>query len=144
MHKKWKRRNRSSDWIERKIGTEINKKCSCINIKRVWDLAYSCPTCSNWNFTAVLGSIQGVTKRRRLFWLTNRTVLVCMSPNARAWRGEGVAGGSANEYSCAHGAQINFGDLTPFLTYRSIPAISSTVDLGGGKKCTLLNTEHSK
>jgi hypothetical protein len=24
---------------------------------------------------------------------------------------------SANEYSCAHGAQINFGDLTPYLTY---------------------------
>jgi hypothetical protein len=26
-------------------------------------------------------------------------------------------GASANEYSCAHGAQINFGDLTPYLTY---------------------------
>jgi len=24
---------------------------------------------------------------------------------------------SANEYSCAHGVQINFGDLTPYLTY---------------------------
>jgi hypothetical protein len=24
---------------------------------------------------------------------------------------------SANEYSCAHGAQINFGDLTPYLTH---------------------------
>ncbi len=24
---------------------------------------------------------------------------------------------SANEYTCAHGAQINFGDLTPYLTY---------------------------
>ncbi len=34
-------------------------------------------------------------------------------------RGGGrVAGGvSANEYSCAHGTQINFGDLTPYLTY---------------------------
>jgi hypothetical protein len=37
-----------------------------------------------------------------------------MSPNAGGW---GVAGVSANEYSCAHGAQINFGDLTPYLTY---------------------------
>jgi hypothetical protein len=27
----------------------------------------------------------------------------------------GVAEVSANEYSCAHGAQINFGDLTPFM-----------------------------
>ncbi len=24
---------------------------------------------------------------------------------------------SANEYSCAHGAQINFGDITLYLTY---------------------------
>jgi hypothetical protein len=29
----------------------------------------------------------------------------------------GVAGVSANEYSCAHEAQINLGDLTPYLTY---------------------------
>jgi hypothetical protein len=32
-------------------------------------------------------------------------------------RGEGGSCGfSANEYSCTHGAQINFGDLTPYLT----------------------------
>ncbi len=36
-----------------------------------------------------------------------------MSPNA----GGGGCGVSANEYSFAHGAQINFGDLTPYLTY---------------------------
>ncbi len=35
-----------------------------------------------------------------------------MSPNAG-----GIRGLAANEYSCAHGAQINFGDLTPYLTY---------------------------
>ncbi len=29
----------------------------------------------------------------------------------------GSCGVSANEYSCAHGAQINFGDLTTYLTY---------------------------
>ncbi len=33
----------------------------------------------------------------------------------------GMGGGglrvSANEYSCTHGAQINFGDLTPYLTF---------------------------
>jgi len=29
----------------------------------------------------------------------------------------GGCGVSANEYSCAHGAQINFGDLTPYLNY---------------------------
>ncbi len=37
-----------------------------------------------------------------------------MSPNA--WGGGGCDV-SANEYSCAHGSQINFGDLTPYLTY---------------------------
>jgi hypothetical protein len=37
-----------------------------------------------------------------------------MSPNAG---GGGFAGVSANEFSCAHGAQTNFGDLTPYLTY---------------------------
>ncbi len=31
--------------------------------------------------------------------------------------GGGCGGVSANEYSCAHGAQINFADLTPYLTY---------------------------
>ncbi len=36
-----------------------------------------------------------------------------MSPNA----GGGGCGVSANKYSCAHGAQINFGDPTPYLTY---------------------------
>jgi hypothetical protein len=45
-----------------------------------------------------------------------------MSPNAEGWGGGdpgGVAacGVSANEYSCAHGAQIKFGDLTPYLSY---------------------------
>jgi hypothetical protein len=42
-----------------------------------------------------------------------------MSPNAgggRGLRGEGWGCGvSANEYNCAHEAQINFGDLTPYL-----------------------------
>jgi hypothetical protein len=31
-------------------------------------------------------------------------------------RGGDVAGVSANKYSCSHGAQTNFGDLTPYLT----------------------------
>ncbi len=49
---------------------------------------------------------QGVTKRCHLSWLTSY-----MSPNA--WGGWGGGGGwgckvSANEYSCAYGAQINF------------------------------------
>jgi hypothetical protein len=58
----------------------------------------------------------GVAKRCRLSWLTN-SALIYMSPNA----GEGGSCGvSANEYSCAHGAHINFEDLTPHLTYGEI------------------------
>jgi hypothetical protein len=36
-----------------------------------------------------------------------------IGPNA----GRGGRGVSAKDYSCAHGAQINFGNLTPYLTY---------------------------
>jgi hypothetical protein len=43
-----------------------------------------------------------------------------MSPNAEGMGKGGLRGVSANEYSCAHGAQINFGDLTPCLTYETI------------------------
>jgi hypothetical protein len=32
-------------------------------------------------------------------------------------RGGGGCGVLVNEYSCAQGAQINFRDLTPYLTY---------------------------
>ncbi len=39
-----------------------------------------------------------------------------MCPNA-VGRWGGSCGVSANEYSCAHVAQINFGDITPYLTY---------------------------
>jgi hypothetical protein len=34
-----------------------------------------------------------------------------MRPNAGGGRGGGAG------YSCAHGAQINFGDITPYLNY---------------------------
>ncbi len=56
---------------------------------------------------------RGVTKRCRLSWLTN---------SALAYEPQMVEGGScwvsANKYSCAHGTQIiNFGDLSPYLTY---------------------------
>jgi hypothetical protein len=47
------------------------------------------------------GMDQGVTKRCRLSW-----------PKC-GW----VGGVSANEYSCAHRAQINFGDLISYLSY---------------------------
>ncbi len=45
-------------------------------------------------------------------------------------RGGGVAG-SANEKSCAHGAQINFEDLTPYLTYAMTdPVLPNLEEMG--------------
>ncbi len=43
------------------------------------------------------------------------------------FRGGGGGGSkvSANEYSCAHGAQKNIGDLTPYLTYVCIQNVST-------------------
>jgi hypothetical protein len=38
----------------------------------------------------------------------------------------GSCGVSAHEYSCAHGAQINFGDLTPYLTY-GVTAVADAI-----------------
>ncbi len=57
--------------------------------------------------------MQGVKKRCRLSWLTNSALVYEPNCEGRGW-GCGV---SANEYNCAHGAQINFGELTPCLTY---------------------------
>ncbi len=58
--------------------------------------------------------IQAVTKRCRLSWLTNRALVY--EPECGGG-GDGGVSASANEYSCAQGAQINFGDLIPYLTY---------------------------
>ncbi len=58
---------------------------------------------------------QGITERCRLSWLTNSTLVY--EPIAQVLGVGGSCGVSANEYSCAHGAQKNFGDLTPYLTY---------------------------
>jgi hypothetical protein len=43
--------------------------------------------------------------------------------------GEGGCGVSANEYSCAHLAQINFGDLTLYLTYDLSPTLNYATPL---------------
>jgi hypothetical protein len=80
-------------------------------------------------------SRQGVTKRCRLSWLTNSALVyepkmpktaprtLFLSFAVYNLRGEGVGGCgvSANEYSCANGAQINFEHLTPYLIYGSQP-----------------------
>ncbi len=64
-----------------------------------------------------VGLIQGVTKRcRRLSWLTN-SALKYASPNVGGW---GIAGSQPKSKAVHitwHGAQINFGYLTPYLTY---------------------------
>jgi hypothetical protein len=69
-----------------------------------------------------------------------------MSPNAGVG---GSCGDSANDYSCTHGAQINFGDLNSYLTYDLrrhmkngylpslsviLPALCKTGVGGGGRR----------
>ncbi len=51
-----------------------------------------------------------------------------VSPNAVG--GGGGYGFSANENSCAHGAQINNEDLTPYLTYDSKESIPPACLIG--------------
>ncbi len=60
---------------------------------------------------------QGLTERCRLSWLTNSALIY--EPKCEGEGGGGVAGPQpmSTTSSCAHGAQINFGDLTPYLTY---------------------------
>jgi hypothetical protein len=47
-----------------------------------------------------------------LSWLTNSALVY--EPKCG---GRGSCGVSVNDYSFTHGAQINFGDLSPYLTY---------------------------
>ncbi len=57
-----------------------------------------------------------LTKRCRLSWLWLTNSALVHEPKCGG-RGGGCWRVSANEYSWAHGAQINFGDLTSSLTY---------------------------
>jgi hypothetical protein len=73
---------------------------------------------------------QGITKRclRDVFCLGWPIAPSYISPNA--WvvvGGGGGCGFSANEYISAHGAQINFGDLTPYLTHGCDHSLFSTI-----------------
>jgi hypothetical protein len=70
----------------------------------------------------------GVTKRCRLIsWLTNSTLV--FEPKCRGMGGGRGCGFSANEYSCAHGAQINFGFLTPYIIYGFTAAVIQVWDI---------------
>ncbi len=53
--------------------------------------------------------------KRCLSWMTN----IALVSEPKCEESGGVAGVLANEYSCTHGAQINFRDLTSYLTYDS-------------------------
>ncbi len=61
-----------------------------------------------------------VTKRFRLSWLTNSALVYEPKCGGRDF------GASTNKYSCAHEVQINFGDLTPYLTYAYIIELNVT------------------
>ncbi len=87
-------------------------------------LVLSCPlfvitfSIDQWYTVSVPYCMQGVTKRCRLSWLTNSALV-----NEPKWGREGGQGGFAGPQLMSTavqwytGAQINFGDLTPSLTY---------------------------
>ncbi len=57
-----------------------------------------------------------------------------IAPSYMSGGESGSCGVSANEYSCAHGAQINLGDLTPYLTYGGEGLTRTPKKLAGGRK----------
>ncbi len=69
--------------------------------------------------------IRGRGSKRDVVYLGWPIAPSYMSQNAGGGgRGLLRCGVSANEYSCAHGAQINFGDLTSYLTYVQKPMLA--------------------
>ena len=100
---------------------EVNEVSKLLYHRRCPPYTAAGRLCSSWFSRRVryrriageaVGCEQGVTKRCRLSWLTNSALVSTIAGGgAGGWRI------SANEYSCAHGAQMNFGDLTPYLTY---------------------------
>jgi hypothetical protein len=63
---------------------------------------------------AIRGCSQGVTKRCRLSWLTNSALVY--DPKCLERRGGGELRGLSQRVQLYTGAQINLGDLTPYLT----------------------------
>jgi hypothetical protein len=53
-----------------------------------------------------------------LGWQTNSALVWAQMREHGEGGGVAACGVSASEYSCAHGAQINFRDLTSYLTYK--------------------------
>ncbi len=72
---------------------------------------YKCTKCFNIGSTPDFQSFR--ERQRDVVYLGWPMAPSYMSPNA----GGGGLRISSNEYSCAHGAQINFGDLTTCITY---------------------------
>ncbi len=71
------------------------------------------PTKLHSNFCMEMYWNQGDTKRCRLSWLTNSALVY----EPKCGGEGGSCGVSANEYSSTQEPKINFGDLTPYLTY---------------------------
>ncbi len=64
--------------------------------------------------------VQRVTKRCRLSWLTNSALVI--EPKCE---GRGELCGISQLVQQYRGAQINFGDLTPYLTYGGVVRFST-------------------
>ncbi len=112
-------------YISLRANLFLNKKCierlkTAFSIVILFIIHYSCSSGTKPSLLTVHSFGHGLTQE------VTRDVVYCilaswpiapsyMSPNAGGGRSWGLS--QWDEYSCAHGAQINFGDLTPHLTY---------------------------
>ncbi len=82
-------------------------------------------------FAADDGSNPGITQRCRLSWLTNSALVYEAKMQGD---GRGVEGSQPMSTAAHRGAHINFGDLTPYLTYVLIVLRHGFGGGGGGWK----------
>jgi hypothetical protein len=87
---------------------KMHKQINCL-----WNIKIFCGVCKGQERTFITPSVSIRGSQRDVVYLGWPIAPSYISPTAGGGRG----GVSANGYSCAHGDQINFGDLTQYLTY---------------------------
>ncbi len=94
---------------------QINKNaCKMQSLYVAWEVFFSQLSVMNYILT-----IWGFSRAGTAGSHKEMSSFLADQQRPRIWaqmRGEGV---SANQYSCAHGVQIHFGDLTPYLTHEA-------------------------
>ncbi len=82
----------------------------------------------HWKPVGILPRSQGITKTCRLSWLTNSAP--AYEPKCGGGGGCGVSANKYGSYCCAHEAQINFRDLTPYYPRHDCCAYEAQINFG--------------